>query len=146
MTLHRAMLPLSAAALLVFLPACGGDEPSGTGDDHTPVSYTVLVDSVEAVAPFTLEAGQAYRVQIKFVNAAGDDLDDVESEHFAGLTFNPASLASATRDADHHYRFNVIGGTVGTGTLQVSFGHDEAADETSFDPVAVTIHSGGAPQ
>jgi hypothetical protein len=145
MTLHRALLGLSAATAVIFLHACGSDEPSGTGDDHTPVSYTVLVDSNEAHAPFTLESGQTYRVQLKFVNAGGDDLDDIEGEHFAGLVFNPASLASATRDTDHHYRFSMTGGTVGTGTVQVSFGHDEAADETSFDPVALTIHDNSNP-
>jgi hypothetical protein len=145
MTLHRAMLSLSAATLVVFLHACGGDEPSGTGEDHTPVSYTVLVDSVETDAPFSLQAGQTYRVQLKFFNAAGDNLDDVESEHFAGLTFNPVSLVTATRDTDHHYRFDVTAGSAGSGTVQVSFGHDEAADEHTFDPVTLTIHTVSAP-
>jgi hypothetical protein len=40
---------------------------------------------------------------------------------------------------DHHYQFDVTGGTSGSGTVQVSFGHDEQADETSFDPVAATV-------
>ena len=38
-----------------------------------------------------------------------------------------------------HYRFDVTGNITGGGTLQVSYGHDEQADETSFDPVPVTV-------
>ena len=67
------------------------------------------------------------------MNAAGEDLDDVEAEHFGGLTFSPASLATVARVADHHFQFDVTGGTPGTGTVQVSYGHDEAADEITFD-------------
>lgn len=46
-----------------------------------------------------------------------------------------------TRDPDHNYRFTVTGGTPGTGTVQVSYGHDEQADETPFDPVPVTVET-----
>jgi len=45
----------------------------------------------------------------------------------------------------HHYRFDVTAGSAGSGTVQVSFGHDEAADEHTFDPVTLTIHTVSAP-
>jgi hypothetical protein len=42
---------------------------------------------------------------------------------------------------DHNYQFDVTAGPGEAGTVQVSFGHDEAADEHSFDPVAVTVEA-----
>jgi hypothetical protein len=141
MRVDRMLPRLGAAAVIVSLSACGGDEPTGSTHDHTPVSYTVLVNDVETSPPFTLVGGQTYRIRLKFRNAAGEDLDEVESDHFAGLRFNPASLASVARVGDHNYQFDVTGGTEGTGTVQVVYGHDEAADEHSFDPVAITVEA-----
>ena len=40
-----------------------------------------------------------------------------------------------------NYRFTVTGETVGIGTVQVSHGHDEAADETTFSAVPVTVEA-----
>jgi hypothetical protein len=131
-------LRLVAGAALVFAAGCSSNETTAV-DDHTPVSYTVLVDSVPAEAPFVLTQGQTVRVQLKFVNAANEDLDDVEGTHFGGLTFTPASLATVERVAGHTYRFDVTGETPGTGTVEVSFGHDAQADETTFPAVAVTV-------
>ena len=138
-TLSRHLLPFAVSTALVVAAARSGDETQAA-DQHTPVSYSVLIDSVPATAPFDLTAGQTVRVQIKFLNALNDDLDDVESEHFAGLTFTPTSLATAVRDPNHHYRFDVTPGSSGVGTLVVSFGHDELADETSFPAATVTVH------
>jgi hypothetical protein len=136
-----SLLARSLPALLLTgtLAACGDDEsPSGT-EDHTPATYTVLVNGTETQPPFTLVEGQAVTVQLKFFNAEEEDLDIVEGEHFGGLTFSPASLATVTRDPAHNYRLTVTGETQGIGTVQVSYGHDEAADETTFTPVPVTV-------
>jgi hypothetical protein len=143
-TLARTRLHLSLAALLVVGSACSDNE-APPAEDHTPRSYNLLVDDVAVTAPYTFTVGQTVRVRIKFFNAAQEDLDDVESSHFGGLTFDPASLATAVRLADHHYQFDVTAGPVGSGTLQVSFGHNEAADEHTFDPVAVTVVGSGGP-
>lgn len=125
--------------LAVIIPGCGGDEtPSGT-EDHTPVRYSVLVNGTETQPPFTFTQAQSVTVQLKFFNAEDEDLDIVEDEHFTRLSFVPLTLALAARDPDHHYRFTVTGNITGNGTLQVSYGHDEQADETSFDPVPVTV-------
>ena len=132
---------LPALLLTGALAACSDDEsPSGT-EDHTPATYTVLVNGTETQPPFVLVEGQAVTVQLKFFNAEEEDLDIVEDTHFAGLTFSPSNLATVTRDPDHNYRFTVTGETQGIGTVQVSHGHDEAADETTFTPVPVTVEA-----
>ena len=142
-TLHRTLLRI---ALVVLVAAgCGSDETAPPAEDHTPVSYTVLINDNQVTAPYTFTDGQTVRVRLKFFNAAQEDLDDVESSHFGGITFNPASLATAVRLSDHHYQFDVTGGTAGTGTLQVSYGHDELADETTFPAADVTVSPALAP-
>jgi hypothetical protein len=142
-TLHRTLLRI--APLVLVAAGCGSDETAPPAEDHTPVSYTVLINDNQVTAPYTFTDGQTVRVRLKFFNAAQEDLDDVESSHFGGITFNPASLATAVRLSDHHYQFDVTGGTPGTGTLQVSYGHDELADETIFPAADVTVSPALAP-
>jgi hypothetical protein len=138
----RILLPFAALAAVVA--ACSDNE-SPPVEDHTPTSYSIQVNDVPVTAPYTFTVGQMVRVRIKFFNAAQEDLDDVENEHFGGLTFQPADLATAVRRSDHFYQFDVTGETAGTGTLRVSFGHDEAADEENFPPAAVTVNAPGGP-
>jgi hypothetical protein len=138
MTVRTTLLRLAACAALPLALACGGDERQAP-EDHTPVSYTIVVGGTETVPPLTLTEGQTVRVQLKFFNAADEDLDDVGSSHFGGLVFEPASLATVARVSDHHYQFDVTGGTPGSGTVQVGYGHGEDADEHAFEPVAATV-------
>jgi hypothetical protein len=95
--------------------------------------------ALAVTAPYSFTAGQTVRVQLKFFNASGEDLDAVESTHFAGLSFAPGTLATVVAVVGHHYQFDLTAGAVATGTLLVSFGHDAAADEKSFPAVAVSI-------
>jgi hypothetical protein len=142
-TLHHTLLRL--APLILVVTACGSDETAPPADDHTPVSYTVLIDDVAATAPYTFTAGEPVRVRLRFLNAASEDLDDIESTHFAGLTFSPGTLATVTPVSDHHYQFDVTGGAPGSGTMQVGYGHDDLADETTFPAANVVVDpSGGA--
>jgi hypothetical protein len=104
-----------------------------------------MINDVTATAPYTFTAGQISRVRLTFLNAASENLDDVESTHFAGLTFNPGTLATVTRVTGHNYQFDVTGGTQGTGTMQVGYGHNELADEQTFPAVDVTVDPGVAP-
>ncbi len=128
------------AVLFAALALVGcGSSAEAPADDHDPTSFKVLINGVEASAPYTFAAGTATHVQLKFYNAASQDLDDVEAEHYASLTFSPTTLATAAPDAAHHYQFDVTGGTAGSGTMAIGFGHDEMADEHSFDNVAVTV-------
>lgn len=141
--MRSSLLARTLPALLLTgaLAACSDNEsPSGT-EDHTPTTYTVLVNGSEMTPPIVLVEGQAATVQLKFFNAEDEDLDIVEDTHFGGLTFSPENLATVARDPDHNYRLTVTGETVGIGTVQVSHGHDEAADETTFAPVPVTVEA-----
>jgi hypothetical protein len=134
----RPLARFAIAAGCLAFSACGGDETQGT-DDHTPTAFTVLIDDVPMSPPLTLTAGEQVRVRLKFANAQGDDLDDIEAEHFGGLTVSPEALATIVRVADHHFQFDVTGGATGTGTVQVGFGHDEEADEVTFPTVPLTV-------
>jgi hypothetical protein len=136
--LTRILRHIPLAALLIVTSACSDNE-APPAEDHTPVRYSVLVDDVPVTPPYTLATGETVRVRLKFFNAAEEDLDEVESTHFGGLTFNPASLATAVRVAGHNYQFDVTGGTAGTGTVEVGYGHNEQADEHSFPPAALTV-------
>ena len=136
--LHRPFLCLVPLALFTVVAGCGGDEPQST-PDHTPVSYNVLINDVPVTAPYTFPSGVTVTVRLKLFNASQDDLDDVEAEHFAGLTFEPASRATAVRLANHHYQFDVTGGVPGSGTVTVGFGHDQAADERTLPPANITV-------
>jgi hypothetical protein len=131
--------------LLALATACGGgDATAPAPPDHTPTTYNLIVDGIPKTAPYSLATKQQVTVQIKFFNAAGEDLDAVEAEHFGGLTLNPGSLGTVTRVTDHHYQFLVATSpTPGSGTLTVSFGHDEAADEVSFDPAPLEVFVAG---
>jgi len=103
---------LPALLLTGTLAACSDDEsPTGT-EDHTPATYTVLVNGTETQPPFVLVEGQAVTVQLKFFNAEAEDLDIVEDEHFGGLTFSPADLATVARDPDHLQHPCVLGDDV----------------------------------
>ena len=142
--LHRRfgrVIPLCAAGALA-LAACGGDETQ-PNEDHVPVDYSVLIDDVPVTAPYLFQDGETVRVRLQFFNRNQENLDDVEAGHFARLTFNPTALATAVRLADHHFQFDVTGGTEGSGTMTVSYGHDDAADEVSFDAEQVTVTAGG---
>ena len=126
-----------------LLSACGSGETAAP-PDHTPKTYSLIINSIPREAPYSLQAGQEALVRIKFFNAAGEDLDEVEAEHFGGLSLDPASLGTVTPLTDHHYQFNLsTSATPGSGTLTVSFGHDEAANEVTFDPAPITVTGAG---
>jgi hypothetical protein len=135
---HWRKVSLLPAAVLALAVGCGGDETAAT-EDHVPVEYIVFVDGTEVTAPYNLVVGETARVQIQFFNEAGDNLDDVEDSHFAGLTFDPPSIATVTRVPDHNYQFDVTGNTVGAALVTISYGHEENADEIILDDVPVNV-------
>ncbi|HEX5576424.1 MAG TPA: hypothetical protein VFX42_11160 [Gemmatimonadales bacterium] len=135
-------LPVVLVATLIS--ACGSDEPAAT-DDHTPTTYTVVINELPATSPYNFTVGQTVRVRLRLFNVAGENLDDVEAEHFAAISFNPSDLVTFTRVPGHNYQFDVTGNTAGTGTMLVTFGHDEQADEVTLDPSAVAVAGTGGP-
>lgn len=138
MILFRPLARLATCTALAVLGGCGSDETQAT-EDHTPVTFTVLMDGAPAPTPLALTSGETVRVRLAFENAAGENLDDVETTHFGRLTFDPASLATVVPVSDHHYQFDVTAGPAATGTLQVGYGHDSAADEVTFPAVTVIV-------
>ncbi len=137
--LHLLRLLFPVAAFGALVTGCGSTETAA--DDHDPASYKLMANGTEMTQPYTIAWNQTTRIRVKFYNAAGEDLDDVESEHFGALEFTPSALAAATRLADHHFQFDVVAGTEGTGTVTVRFGHDEETDEVAFDPVEFRVVS-----
>jgi hypothetical protein len=143
-TRTRSPILFFVLILLALVSACGSDEAVAT-EDHTPVSYSVFMNELPASPPYSFILGKTVRVRLKLFNASGEDLDDVEAEHFAGLTFNPSSLVTVARVPGHTFQFDVTGANAGTGTMVVGFGHDEQADETSLPSADVAVVAQGGP-
>lgn len=131
---------LRRTTLLCALLASGGltmacSNSEAPAEDHTPVSIVVAVNNVP-VADDTvrLNANATDTVRISFFNAASEDLDHAEADHYSLLTFNPATGITATVDPSHHFRSAVVAtAPAGTaGDLAIGYGHDAAADEYSF--------------
>jgi hypothetical protein len=135
----------SLLLLTAFLAAACGDNEAPPAEDHVPASYGILIDDVLASPPYVFTSGQTVRVRLKFFNAAQEDLDEIEDTHYAKLVFEPTSRATVVGVADRNYQFDVTGASAGTGTLQVSYGHDAAADEHTFPEEAVTVNPDEGP-
>ncbi|HSE45131.1 MAG TPA: hypothetical protein VLB12_12660 [Gemmatimonadales bacterium] len=134
------VLGLALAAVAVV--GCSSDE-TVAGDDHDPVSVTFSVDGAPpgGDGKLHLPEGQTVTVRATFLNAGGDNLDDVEDTHFSSLTFNPAGIATPTIDPNAHFSHQVVVNATAatTGTVTVGFGHDAAADEHSLGPIDVVV-------
>lgn len=137
-----SVLPIALA--IAVISGCGSDETAPT-EDHTPATYNILFNEIQVTSPYVFTVGQTVRVRVKLFNAAGDDLDDVEAEHFASLAFNPADMVSVTRVPGHNFQFEVTGANAASGTVVVRYGHDEQADEKSFPSEPVTVKATGGP-
>jgi hypothetical protein len=134
---------LAAAALLAgaLTLACDSSE-STAAEDHTPVRVELAVNGTAMTTDtLFLPAGQTVTVRVTFFNAADDNLDDVEGEHYSLLTFNPGTLATATADAAHHYSHSVVvqAAAATIGTVDIGFGHDALADENTLSGVPVKV-------
>ena len=122
---------LLAASLLVA--ACDSNEPAA--EDHVAVRADVTVGGVAVVDDtLRLSTGGTDSVRITFYNQSDEDLDVAEDEHFSLLTFTPATGIVADMDPTHHFRHGVaITAVAGsTGTVDIGYGHDAAADEETF--------------
>ena len=67
------MSRISLVSALLLAAACGSDE-TAPAEDHTPETYSVIVNDSTQTEPYVLTVGQPTRVRIKFFNHAGDDL------------------------------------------------------------------------
>jgi len=125
--------------------ACGGDE-TDPEEGHTPDDATLFVNGIEVSDGLIIPAGEAVTVEVRFLDHDGQVITGIEDEHHAGLTFTPATLATVTDVPGHNFQKEVTGQSgPGAGTVTVGYGHDEAADELSFDPIPVSVVvTGGA--
>jgi hypothetical protein len=117
-----------------LLTGCSdGNEPAA--EDHVAVRIEAAVNGT-AVTDDTLRltTGGTDSVRITFYNQSDENLDVAEDEHYSLLTFTPATGLTATMDDTHHFRHGVaITAPAGTtGTVDIGYGHDAAADEESF--------------
>lgn len=140
----RRTLLLSALSLGAILAGsgCNSDESTKETDEHDPtrVVFIVAGDTLTGDSLF-IPAGQTVLVRGIFFNAADENLDDVEGEHWSKLSFDPGTLATAVVDVDHHFQHEVTvnGAANAKGIVDVGFGHDELADEhTLHVPVRIT--------
>lgn len=132
-------MPRTASPLIVALfatatlaLACSNSE--APAEDHTPVTFEVNGVPSDTTDTIAFTASATDTVQLTFFNAANDNLDDAEAEHYSSLTFTPSTGIAATRRASHHFRHDVVVGAVSgqAGDLDIGFGHDTLADENSF--------------
>jgi len=131
-------LALAATAIA----GCSSDEAVAT-EDHDPVSVTFSVNGgpPSGDGKLHLPEGETVTVRATFLNAGGDNLDDIEDSHFSSLTFDPAGIGTATIDPNAHYshEVDVTAAAATTGTVTVGFGHDDQADEHSLGPIDVVV-------
>ncbi len=129
------------ACLAIAMGACReADEITGE-ETHTPVMARLYANGEELTPNVSLTRGQTLRIEVRFFAAGGDYISGIEADHFAKLTFNAATLASATDVPDlRFFKYVVSQASAGTtGTVSVGYGHRAAADEHRFGPFQVTI-------
>ena len=130
------------ALAAIAIAGCSSDEAVAT-EDHDPVSVTFSVNGgpPSGDGKLHLPEGQTVTVRATFLNAGGDNLDDIEDTHFSSLTFDPVGVATATIVPNAHYshEVEVIAAAATTGTVMVGFGHDDQADEHSLGPIDVVV-------
>ena len=145
--MHRSMLARLTPRLLllpvlllgVTVAACSEDEATAP-ESHTPASAKLFVNDVDMTADLVLPAGATTAVEVRFYAADGDEITTIEADHYASLTFSPGTIATPVARVDQHFTFDVTAqGSAGTGTVDVGYGHDAAADELTFGPFPVTV-------
>jgi hypothetical protein len=135
----------SVAVFLAALALAGCDDDEIAPEEgHTPDDAALFVDGTEVTDGLVLPAGEAVRVEVRFLHE-GEVITGIEGEHHASLTFAPSTLATVGSVADHNFQKDVTAQAApGAGTVVVGYGHDEDADELSFDPIPVTVVAAAA--
>jgi hypothetical protein len=138
------MLRFSPALLIGALAVAGCSDSNETPPEegHTPASAALVVNGnpVAEGDPVVLVAGTTVPVEVKFYHDDGDEITGIETDHFARLTFTPSTLAtSADVPNQHFHKIVTANSDIGSGSVTVGYGHDEAADELSFGPFTLTV-------
>jgi hypothetical protein len=149
MTARTLKLLVTTTAFAFTLAACSNDEaaPEGHG---TPVSAQLFDTETNTAlpTPYVLPSGSTTRVTVHFFDADGDDISQelIDSGHYTSLTFAPSSFATVAVVAGARFERDVtVDASAGTAaTLDIGYGHDEAADEEAFGPYPITAADGAA--
>jgi hypothetical protein len=130
-------VPILMTALTIA--GCGGDETTPP-EDHTPSNAALFVGGLDVSNNLVLPAGQTVRVEVRFLDDAGQVITGIEDGHHTALTFSPEGLATvASVDGQNFQKDVTASATPGTGEVMVGYGHDEAADELEFGPYDVIV-------
>lgn len=138
--MRYSFAPLAAGLLL---GGCDSTEPT-PGHDHTPEGARLVVSGVEIDEGGNLIAveGQTLRIEVEFLNAEGEEITGIEDTHHTALVFSPAGLATVVAvDGQNFSKDVTFQQGAGEGTLNVGYGHEEAADELSFGPFTVQVEA-----
>jgi hypothetical protein len=132
-------LQMALLAGVLATTACGNGTETPP-ETHAPVSAALEVNGVLSSDNFVFLVGAAVPVEVKFYDDEGAEITGIDDDHFATITFAPSTLATVADVAGEHFHKTVTGGgETGSGTLTIGYGHDEAADELSFGPFAVSV-------
>jgi hypothetical protein len=123
---RQAVLLLGA---LLIIAGCNSDE-SNAPHSHTPESVKLFDGATELTEPFQFRAAQTTRIEVKLYNDEGEEIA-LDVDHVVGVTFAPATLATVAAVAGEPTQFDITGGTAGSGTATVGWGHD-TPDELTF--------------
>ena len=139
---QRMMSTMAAVAVLGAVNGCSDDE-TGPAGHNSPVAAMLVVDGITEVQEgetLLLAAGATAHIEVRLLDEHGDVIDGIEEHHFLKLLFSPTTLATSADVADHHFQKNVTAQAgAGTGTLDIGYGHSEAADEDTFGTFDVTV-------
>jgi hypothetical protein len=138
----RTWQRMTAVLMLALIAGACDEADEITGEeDHTPVNARLFVNGQEITPAVRITRAQTTRFEIRFFAQDGDRITGIEADHFARLTFSPASLATSTDVASQRFFKDVTStATAGTtGTVSVGYGHDTAASDRTFGPFNVTI-------
>jgi hypothetical protein len=143
----RSPFRYTAALLAAFAFAACDDDETGPEEGHTPTGAALFVNGEDVSDNLVLLAGEPVRVEVRFLDENDEVITGIEDDHHAGLTFTPGTLATVESVEGENFQKDVTGqAEPGTGSVNVGYGHDEAADELSFGPFDVTVAGVGGAQ
>jgi hypothetical protein len=132
--------------ILVLLPLLGGcgDIVGRAGGHPAVVGVRLLApDGREIAGPFRLVAGWPNELEVRFVDAGGNDIEGLEVEHRTRLDWNPAGVVVMDTVSGEPFRrrLRLLRPCGPHGTLTVGYGHTPFADEIRFGPFPVVVEN-----
>lgn len=144
----RTLKLLATTMAFAFtLAACSSDETGGEGHG-TPVTVKLFdtATNTEMTVPYELPSGATTRVTVHFYDADGDDISQelIDSGHFTSLTFASAAFATTAGVSGQVFQrdVTVFADPGETSTVTIGYGHDEAADESTWGPYPAVAEEG----